>query len=160
MYVCGVSRSSKFALKRHQQHEHPSDAKPATHLSEVVVAVPTVTVPQKCVKNTRVVTITATQQPKSTQTRHHPDRIALDLIICRLQSRYQQNLDYFSQSSAEIADQLQQETRSYELGERCTSQLQSRLRHLLMTRAQCVSRRLRLEDPPTSCNPSHTVAAP
>jgi len=66
VYVCGVSRSSKFALKRHQQHEHPSDAKPATHLSEVVVAVPTVTVPQKCVKNTRVVTIAATQQPKST----------------------------------------------------------------------------------------------
>jgi len=26
--------------------------------------------------------------------------------------------------------------------------------------AQCVLRRLRLEDPPTSGNPSHTVAAP
>ena len=116
VYVCGVSRSSKFALKRHQRHEHPSAAKPATNPSEVDVAVPTVTAQQKCVEDTRVVTIAATQQPKSTQTRHHPDRIALDLIICRLQSRYQQNLDYFSQSSAEIANQLQQETRSCGFG--------------------------------------------
>jgi len=58
--VCGVSRSSKFALKRHQRHEHPPAAIPATHPAEVVV-VPTATASQQRVEDTRVVTMAATR---------------------------------------------------------------------------------------------------
>ena len=118
---------------------------------------------RRSVSKTRVVKIAATQQPKSTQRRHYPDRIALDLIICRLQSRYQQNLDYFCQQSAEIADELQQETRSYGLGRTVYLTVAVTAKTFADDKrgpTPCVSRHLRLEDPPTSGNPSHTVAAP
>jgi len=107
-----VSRTSKFALKRHTRHEHLSAEKPTTHQSETVVAVPTAPASQQCVDDTRVAT---TQQPMSRQTRGHRDRIALDMVICRLRSRYQRNTDYLREPSAAIADALQQETRSYGL---------------------------------------------
>ena len=80
------------------------------------------------------VTMAATQQPKSRQTRRHRDRIALNLIR-RLQSRHQRNADYIRKSSAEIADQLQKENEVTGLLEWCTSLLQSRQRLSLTTSA-------------------------
>jgi len=143
-----LSRSSKFALKRHTRHEHPSAAKPTTHQSETVVAVPTAPASQQCVDDARVAT---TQQPMSRQTRRHRDRIALDMVICRLRSRYQRNTDYLSKPSAAIADALQQETRSYGLARMVYLTVVVTAKRFAEGKCQpapCATRRVRLVNPP------------
>ena len=146
--VCGVSRTSKFALKRHTRHEHPSAEEPTTHQSEAVVAAPTAPAPQKCVDDTSVAT---TQQPMSRQTRGHRDRTALDMVIRRLRSRYQRNADYLRKPSAAIADALQQETRSYGLARMVYLAVAVTAKTFAEDKRQpapCATRRVRLVNPP------------
>ena len=95
----------------------------------------------------------ATRQPTSRQTRRHRDRIALDLVIRRLQSRHQRNPDYFRKSSAEIADQLQQETRSYGLARMVCLAVAVTAKTFADDKrrpVRCVSRRVRVVDPPAA----------
>ena len=151
--VCGVSRSSKFALKHHTWHEHPSAAKPTTHQSETVVGVSTATVSQQCIEDTRVATTATTQQPMSRQKRRHRDRIALDMVIRRLRSRYQRNTDYFHKPSTAIADVLQQETRSYGLARMVYRAVVVTAKTFAEGKCQpalCATRRVRLVNPPAA----------
>jgi len=108
-FICGVSRSSKFALKRHQRKEHPSAGTTATRRVEGTVTAVTATSSQPSTSDTRSV-VTA-HQSESMRGRHDPRRPAVDRIVRELQSRYRQNPAYLRKSSAEIASDLRRGTR-------------------------------------------------
>jgi len=108
--LCGVSRSSKFALKRHQRGEHPSSTSTAGPSERPVPA--TTTAPSgPCADDTRTVTTAATRKSKPGGHRH--DRSVIDQVVRQLQSRHQRHPSYLQKSSAEIVHDLQRGTRGH-----------------------------------------------
>ena len=85
------------------------------------------------------------------QARGHRDRIALDMVIRRLRSRYQRNTDYLRKPSAAIANALQQETRSYGLAHMVYLAVVVTAKTFAEDKRQpapCAARRVRLVNPP------------
>ena len=99
--VCGVTRSSKFAMKRHQKNEHVSTA------SACPIAAATAALSQQHTRDTR-------QVVRKAKPRHGSDRSLIDQIVHRLVSRHRRHPTYFRQSSEEIARELRQGTRHHQ----------------------------------------------
>ena len=148
-FICGVSRSSKFALKRHQRKEHPSAGTTATRRVEGTVAAVIATSSQPSTSDTRSV-VTA-HQSESMRGRHDLRRPAVDRIVRELQSRYRQNPAYLRKSSAEIASDLRRGTRGHKLTRvvylavAVTAKAFAGGKHRPVP---CASRRVRVQDPP------------
>ena len=113
--VCGVSRTSKFALKRHLRNEHPSftitTADPmdgSTGVSAAASSLP-------CTEDTRKVTLKSTRRAKQRRRSHLRARFAVDEVVRRLQSRCKRHPAYLQKSSEQMVHDLRRGTRGHKL---------------------------------------------
>ena len=147
---CGASRSSRFALKRHQRKEHEGITTTTTDSTSAALSRP-------CIEDTRKVTVTTRQTAKPRRRKHPPIRPAIDHIVHQLRARHRRRPTYFRKSSAEIADDLQRGARDHNLDRMVylaiavTARAFAGVKHQT---APCAVRRVRVMEPRQPCSVS------
>ena len=101
--LCAATRSSKFALKRHQRSEHAPSSKTASACPVVATKVAT---SQPHAKQTCKIT-------QKSKLRHGSYRAVIHQTVHQLLARHRRHTLYFRTLSAEIAEDLRRGTRDH-----------------------------------------------